>query len=147
MDPLLRLTLRQGTVYYMVHRDLFSAEPHYFIVINRDPFADKALLMAVSSSRVEKVVRRTQRRELPDETVVRISTSEYSEFSKESCIDCNTLFSRSLTELSELRKQGGVVSKADLPVDVLERIIEGVLASPLVSETDKALIRRPDRRE
>lgn len=42
-DVMLRLTLRGGSVYYLQHRDLFSAEPHYFVVLNANPLGDAFL--------------------------------------------------------------------------------------------------------
>jgi hypothetical protein len=39
IDLKLRLTLREGSVYYFAERHLTSPEPHYFIVVNSDPLA------------------------------------------------------------------------------------------------------------
>jgi hypothetical protein len=39
IDSKLRLTLREGSVYYFTERTLTSALPHYFIVVNAEPIA------------------------------------------------------------------------------------------------------------
>jgi len=47
IDLKLRLTLREGSVYYFTERHLTSSEPHYFIVVNSDPLAQLVLLLSV----------------------------------------------------------------------------------------------------
>lgn len=66
---LLRLTLRPGSVYYFQERSFTSPEPHYFIVVNRQPLAGEILVLTVISSKVERVKR--LRKELPG-TIVEI---------------------------------------------------------------------------
>lgn len=136
----LRLTLRPGTVYYLKHRELDSAEPHYFIVLSNSPLKDKVVLMNVLTSKVENQRRRIIRRQLPAETLVEITPVEYSELTKESCVNCNQVFTKPLAEIIQLFPY--MTKKPnDLPKDLLRKILEGVEASPLVSETEKKLIR------
>ena len=66
----IRLSLRQGTVYYMAERGLSSVEPHYFVVLNRNPLGSKLLLLLVASSQVEKAQKRISRKNLPAESLV-----------------------------------------------------------------------------
>jgi len=140
VDPLLRLTLRQGTVYYMPDRGLSSPEPHYFIVVNRNPVGENLLLMAVTTSQVERAERRIERPQMPEETLVHVSPEEYTEFTKPSCVNCNQLFTRTVAEFQAQKRSGNVVDKLDLPAPVLERILKGILASPQVSDEDKAKV-------
>lgn len=136
----IRLSLRQGTVYYMAERGLSSTEPHYFIVLNRKPLESKILLLLVASSQVEKSLKRITRKNLPPESLVVINDTEYDDFTKESSIDCNKLFNKSLEELCEQWKKKEVRAHKDLPRELVEKLIEGVMASPMISEEDKALI-------
>ena len=50
VDLTLRLTLREGSVYYFAERSLTSPEPHYFIVVNSDPLAQRVLVLSAYSS-------------------------------------------------------------------------------------------------
>lgn len=134
----IRLSLRQGTVYYMRDRSLTSLEPHYFIVLNTDPIGDQILLLAVASSQVEKVKRRRGRE--PGSTVVEISEAEYAEFSKDSVIDCNQVFTKSLADLCAQWNRKEIVPKRDVPSDVLAKLRQGVRDSRLVSGADKQRI-------
>jgi len=134
----LRLTLRAGTVYYFQHRALTSVEPHYFIVVNRDPLCDQVLLLVVASSKVESV--RQRRRSMPPETLVEISPVQYEEFRLPSIVDCNRVFRKSLGELVQDHERGLLKPKKDLPSILLTRIQTGIKASPLVEEEAKTLI-------
>jgi hypothetical protein len=136
----IRLSLRQGTVYYMAERGLSSVEPHYFVVLNQNPLGSKILLLLVASSQVEKAQKRISRKNLPPESLVVMDEAEYDDFSKDSCIDCNKLFNKSLEELCEQWRKKEVRAHKDLPRDLVERLIEGVKASPLISEDDQVLI-------
>lgn len=136
----IRLSLRQGTVYYMAERGVSSAQPHYFVVLNRDPFRDKLLLLLVASSQIEKARKRISRKRLPEATLVEIGETEYGDFTKASCIDCNTLFVKSLDELCQLWQKREVRPQRDLPAQLLAKLIEGVRLSTLISAEDKALI-------
>ncbi len=136
----IRLSLRQGTVYYMAERGLSSIEPHYFVVLNQNPLESKLLLLLVATSQVEKAKGRILRKNLPSESLVVIDDAEYDDFSKESCIDCNKLFNKSLEELCEQWRKKEVRAHKDLPRELVEKLIEGVKASPLIVEEDKALI-------
>jgi hypothetical protein len=80
LPPILRLTLRQGATYYFAHRELTSAQPHYFIAVNADPLAGTILAMVVGTSKVDAALER--RAGLPPETVVVVEPEEYADFSK-----------------------------------------------------------------
>jgi hypothetical protein len=134
----IRVTLRPGTVYYFQHRSLTSIEPHYFIVVNRDPIGDQVLLLAVSSSKVESV--RQRRRQLPPATLVEISPADYREFTRLSIVDCNRVFRKSLAELVADWEAGNLQPKDDLPASLLAQIQAGIKLSPQVEDEAKALI-------
>jgi hypothetical protein len=139
-DPLLKLILRQGSVFYIQDRHLTSAEPHYFVVLNLAPLADHCLLLAVSSSKIDNVRRRHAG--LPPETLVEIAMADYAEFTKPSIIDCNTIIEKDHASLIQQLRNDHSINRADLPPAILDKLIAGVLASPLVTEEHKIRIRR-----
>ena len=128
-DPLLKLTLRCGSVYYFQDRHFSSGEPHYFIVINADPLRDTALLLVVSSTKLQKV--RERCRNLPTDTLVYVAPGEYKEFSDPSIIDCNNIVERPLSLLLEKRREKKLGCLADFPQVLLAKIIAGVHKSPI----------------
>ncbi len=137
--PLLNLTLRGGSVYYFQHRDLTSPEPHYFIVLNLDPCGDEFLVLAVSSSNIVGVHDRNSN--LPTNTLVEITPAEYADFTRHSIVDCNHLFRKTKNELLEKLRGGVACEKSSMPSSIVDRLRQGVLASPLVEDSVKVLLR------
>jgi len=135
-----RVSLRQGTVFYARNRALTSSEPHYLVVVNRDPLAQNVLLVVVTTSQIEKAKKRVGIKGLSPDSVVSISKEEYSNFSKDSCVDCNTVISMSLDEFCEKMKAKEVRSHDDLPPEILTKLVEAIRLSPLVAEEDKEKI-------
>ncbi|MDA0767605.1 MAG: hypothetical protein O3A92_12375 [Verrucomicrobia bacterium] len=136
----IRLSLRQGTVYYMAERQLTSIEPHYFVVVNREPLRDRVLLLLVVTSQVEKARQRVARKTLPAETLVEIRQTEYGAFSKDSCVDCNKVFTKSLEELCQQWTRKEIRGEIDLPPILLGQLVRGVQASPLVTGDEKSKV-------
>jgi hypothetical protein len=133
----LRLGLRTGSVYYFQSRELSSGQPHFFIVVNRDPIATKLLLLTIVTSKVDKV--RIRNRERPH-TVVEISPKEYDEFKVLSAVDCNVVLEKSLSELAGLVRRKEVRYHKDLSPETFGKIKAAILASPLVADELKLLL-------
>ena len=133
----LRLGLRPGSVYYFQSRELSSGQPHFFIVVNRDPITTKLLLLTIVTSKVDNV--RIRNRERPH-TVVEISPKEYSEFRMSSAVDCNVVLEKSLSELSGLVRRKEVRYHKDLSPEIFGKIKAAILASPLVADEVKMLL-------
>jgi len=135
----IRLSLRPGTVYYMADRALTSIKPHYFVVVNSDPLRDEVLLLTVASSQIETVKRR--RAKEPESTVVEVSQSTFGDFSKDSIIDCNQVFTKTLQDLCGQWQRKEIIPKNDIPHEILRALQKGVLDSRLVSPSDKEKIK------
>jgi hypothetical protein len=133
----LRLCLRAGSVYYFQARELSSGEPHFFVVVNREPITAKLLLLTIVTSKVEKV--RIRNRARPN-TVVEISPEEYDEFKVLSAVDCNVVLEKPLSELVGLVKRKDVRYHKDLPPEIYAKIKSAILASPLVADELKLLL-------
>ena len=135
----LQLTLRQGTVYYFQHRDLTSSESHYFAVINPDPLNNHLLVLGVFSSQVEST--KSRRRNLPSETLVEVSPQDYSELTKDSIVDCNSPKYIQIEQLAEKMRCKELRHHSDLPEELSAQILQGILASPMVEEKIKKILR------
>jgi len=138
-DSLLRFTLRGGSVYFLQHRDLHSEKSHYFVVLNLDPGCDEFLVLAVASSKITSVKDRS--RNLPPNTLVEITPAEYADFTLPSIVDCNHVFHKTRLELLQ-KLQGNLAwEKTPMPADILAKIRQGVLSSPLIEDAIKDLLR------
>lgn len=134
----IKVTLEAGRVFKLQHRHLSSALAHYFVVVNHSPNSDNLLIMCVFSSQIEKVRRRCS--VYPNETLVEISPSEYSEISKDSIIDCNSLLNMSIEEFIENTYNGLIDYKESLPAKILLKVKKGLLCSPRHSDEIKQKI-------
>lgn len=139
-DPLLRLTLRQGTVYYMAQRSVTSPEPHYCIVLNRDPCSDNLIILSIVTSKVEKRKARARLMGESLETVVEIAPVEYAELKLPSAVDCNDVKMCDVEQFKVDIRQRGVRSCRDIPAKTLKKIVSGVLMSRQVDEVLKSLV-------
>ena len=140
-DPFLRLTLRQGTVYYMPQRSLTSPEPHYCIVLNADPCADEIIVLSIVTSKVEKRKARARLLGESQKTVVAFGPSEYGELKVLSAVDCNDVKRCDAGQFRTDIRQRGVRPCRDIPRETLRKIVEGILASRQVDEMVKSLVR------
>jgi hypothetical protein len=134
----LRLGLRAGSVFYFQARELSSAEPHFFVVLNRDPLGQDLLLLTVFTSQIDKV--RLRNRERP-ETVVEFGPQDYQPLSAPTAVDANVIFRRTVAEMADLVRRKAVGYHPDLPPALLARLCAAALASPVIEEEDKDLIR------
>jgi len=133
----LRAGLRAGSVFYFRSRELTSQEPHFFIVVNREPVRTELLLLTIVTSNIADVRTRNRTRM---ETVVEITPSEYSEFTRLSAVDCNVVLEKPLAELAGMVRRKEVRYHRDLPPNILEKIRAAVLASPLVADELKDML-------
>jgi hypothetical protein len=141
IDFKLRLSLREGTIYYFTDRSLTSSEPHYFIVVNSDPLTQKVVLLSVVTSQIEKV---RLRRKLCPETLVELSPSICNVFKKDCIIDCNDLKEVAIGDFNT-RFVGQSIRyfDKDLPTPLRKALRKAIHASALLSDEQKSLVGKP----
>ena len=141
IDLKLRLSLREGSIYYFTERTLTSPEPHYFIVVNSDPLTQKLLLLSVVTSQIDSV---KLRRKACPETLVELSPSVCDVFKKLSIVDCNDLKTVTLAEFNArfLREKFRYFDK-DLPAPLRKALRKAIHASNILSDEQKALVSKP----
>lgn len=96
--------------------------------------------MVVSSSQIENTKKLHAAK--PPETLVEIAENEYADFTKDSIISCNQVFTKTKQQLIRQINNGGQ-QKQRMPEPILEKLREGVLASPTVERWIKKML-RPD---
>lgn len=144
MDPeaVLHCTLRQGTVYKLLNRNIPSPKPHYQIVLNIRPLDSHDLHVAVVTSQVEDLKALLNRPGVDPSTIVFIDPSEYHPpLYLDSGVDCNRVRLLRKEELlerwNERETDHGL---PDCPNALLDRIKKGVLISDKVEDEIKAAI-------
>ena len=141
IDLKLRMSLREGSVYYFTDRSLTSPEPHYFIVVNADPLRQEVLLLGVCSSKVAEV--KARRKDFP-ETIVEIAPQKLDVLKKLSIVDCNDLKQVRLAEFNArfVRKEIEYFDK-DLPAVLRNALRKAIHASKILPDEIKALVPKP----
>ncbi len=141
IDSKLRLTLREGAVYYFTERTLTSALAHYFIVVNAEPVTQQVLLLSVVTSKVEDVKRRRADRL---DTLVELSPEIFDVLNKPSIVDCNSLKTIPLGEFNTrfVRGEIGCFGK-DLPMPLRKALRRAIHASTILTDELKALVAHP----
>jgi len=141
IDLKLRLSLREGTVYYFTHHTLTSPEPHYFIVVNHDPLTQKLLLLGVVTSKIEKA--KLRRKECL-ETLVEMGENDFDVLTKPSIVDCNDLKEVPLADFNTSFVANEIkYFDKDLPVMLRKALRKAIHASTILSDEQKALVAKP----
>lgn len=94
--------------------------------------------MVCSTSQVDKAKRR--RRNSPH-TLVKISKTEYPVFTKESVVDCNSVFEKTVDEIVDLLEAKRLKHKPEMPIEIVKKLRNAVLASPIVENRIKEMLR------
>jgi len=80
-------TMKTGSVYYFEEEQLSSTEPHYFVVLNKEPRTEEFLILVCASSQVEKRRQTIQKLGFPQETLVFVSSTDYRLFRRDTVIE------------------------------------------------------------
>ncbi len=139
-EAAIRATIRPGSVYYFVEESFKSTEPHYFIVINNKPLEDKVVLLVCASSQIDKV--RQRRKTCPEETLVYIDPTRYSDFSGDSIVDCNSIHEKTVEQLVDKLARDELRLKSEMDVSLIEQFRQGVLTSHLIEHRIKKSLQR-----
>lgn len=137
-EVVIKSTIRLGSVYYFTEESLQSAEPHYFIVINKDPHEDKIVFLVCAQSQITKV--KQLRKNFSPETLVEINPKQYTGFRVDSIIDCNNVWEKSIDQLVDKLARGELKLKPEMDVSLVKRLKAGILCSPLIEHRIKALL-------
>lgn len=136
-DIRIKSTIKAGSVYYFVEESIHSNEPHNFIVINKDPLNDPAILLVCCSSQLEIVKRRSGK--FPG-TLVEISAEQYSGFTKSTIVNCNFIIEKTIESIIDKLRTGQLKAKAEIDMAIVEEIRTAVRSSPLIERYIKLMI-------
>jgi hypothetical protein len=138
-EAAIKATIRPGSVYYFPEESFTTSEPHYFIVVNKDPFTEELVILVCASSKIEAV--RKRRKSCPPETVIEIGPKHYPELRVDSIIDCNYVLEKSIDQLVTKMKTGQLKLKTEMNISIVERLRQGILSSPVIEKRIKDRLR------
>ena len=134
-------TIRTGSVFYFEEERLSSTEPHYFIVLNKDPRVEEMVVLLCASSQIEKRQRIARHLGFPPKTLVIVTPTEYPLFTKETVIDCNRTFETTTQSLIEKLENNKLKVCTEIMAEaIVEKLLQGVAVSSKIAENIKQLL-------
>lgn len=137
-EVVIKATIRPGSVYYFPEDSFNTIEPHYFIVINREPLTDTLVILVCASSKIDKV--KSRRATCPANTLIEITPAQYCGFTVDSIIDCNYVLEKSIDQLVDKLKSRKLMLKIEMDINIVNKLRDGVLSSPTVEKYIKDLL-------
>lgn len=139
-DVFFGTTLKVGIVYYF-HADTLvrTSESHFFVVLG---YTDSVILSVCATTKITERKRFSVIKKLPPQTLVEVEPDAVSNgLTKLSLFDCNFIHEHSIHYLSEKHEKTHIHVTGEMPGLIVERLISGALASPLVTREKKRIIR------
>jgi hypothetical protein len=137
-DVIIKTTIQLGTVYYFPEESFSSSQPHYFVVINKDPVNDTVIFLVWASSKIEKV--RERRLGCHADTLVEITPTDYKGFSIPSIIDCNKIMEIDINKIITRFSQNTLQIAPEMDPAIVNRLRQGVLKSNRIDNRIKLLL-------
>lgn len=116
-----------------------QSKNRYFVILNRNPKTDRALVLVTSTTQIVKRREYVARMGISEKTIVEVSAGEYSVFSSDSAFNCNEVFEVDMSDLIRKVEDDGSMDYPKMPDSILHRLIDGVKESPVVTEEIKGL--------
>ncbi len=136
----LRKILKPGSVFYFAHQESTGEDPHYFVILNKDPQTNELLVLVNATTKIEKRRFFISHRGLPAGTLVVLKPEEAPFLKKESAFDCNYPRLIPVEDLIGKFKMKELKMRGEAGISIVERLRKAVLASPLVDEKTKDII-------
>lgn len=117
-----------------------QSKNRYFIVLNKNPKTDTALIMVTSTRQIQKKKEFVKRAGITEKTIVEVRAKEHPMFTSDSAFNCNEVFEVKMKDLIRKIEENGSMNYPKLNDGILKRIIVGINESPEVSQAIKNLI-------
>ena len=138
---LLEQVVERRKIFKFKNSRLHSKEPHYHIVIHNDK-EKKSYIFACSTTQYEKRKRYIELEGLPETTLIWIKPSENNGLTKNSYIDCNSVFVISDDEFYQKYSEGGLSLEGELEEGYFYQICKGIADSPKNSNEIRELAQK-----
>ena len=137
------LCIEQGAVFNFrmeVNGTNRQSKNRYFVVLNRNPKTDTALVLITSTTQIEKRREFVKRAGISEQTIVSVSPKEYSVFTAESAFNCNDVVEVSMSDLIRKVEDDGSMNYPKIPDSILAKLIIGINKSPRIAPAIKKLL-------
>lgn len=120
-----------GSVLRLSNSNTFSVEPHYHIILNKNPLTDPDIVMVIASTNIEGRLRHAQKTGKAPSTLLIFENKDCSFLSEESIFDCNSPSAISLSALYDKYNCGEwtIKNKFSVSPEILEKFRNAVRLS------------------
>ena len=140
-DVILKVVLRPGAIL-LYKDDAFPDKAHFFVIINMTILYNQPLFLLCATSQVVKKQAFISSRNLPLETLVIVHPADCNFLKKETVFNCNSVLERPIEMIKEKIDNSEIKKYAEVTGDILGKLRNGVLISPLVPEKIKRIIKK-----
>jgi len=137
------LCIEQGSVFnFFLEVDGPGRESknRYFVVLNRNPKTDTALILLTSTTKVAKQLEYARRSGISGDTIVLVSPDDYLPFSDDCAFNCNDVHKVCMSDLVRKIEEDGSDNYPKMPAGIINKLIKGVYVSPLVEQDIKKFL-------
>ena len=133
--------LEPGFAFRMKGDEPFQSDSyHVFVVLNRNPKTGECLILANSTSKVDKRKRTLNSLGIdPEKTTVMFKPGDYSFITKETIFDCNSINTIDIKDIPFAGDQIRFLSE-NMREDDVQRLVAAVKNSPRVEPKYKSLL-------
>ena len=139
-ETLFKNTVQKGSVFYFVEDTFETDRPHFFVVLNDDPKNEKILILVCAVTLSVKVAFLYEKFKYLRETMVDVTPSLCSFLKHPSIFNCNSPIEKSFLVFIDKLKDGKLKHVGEVNQELLSKLRDGVLASPLVTKECKKLL-------
>jgi hypothetical protein len=132
--------IEEKKVYYFSSKKLNTSVPHYFVCVLKNN-QEMLILVCCTSDKNDKQKRRIEILGL-HKTLVWINPTPENGFSKDTFVNCNSIFEYTIEDFRILYEQNSLEFKGIISDSDYEQIINGLFESPTITEEIKSLIRK-----
>ena len=126
---------------YLFNGKINTKYPHYKVVLNSNVSSETYLIfLSIATSQVKKRKEFIKQRWLNPKTLVIIKPDKVACLSMETCFDCNSIVWYNIHELYWFKLEWKLMYKWDMPDNIMEKIIEWVKISELISPYEKDIV-------
>jgi len=137
------LLIEQGSVFNFlmdVDGPNRQSKNRYFVVLNKSPKTDTAIILVTSTTQIVRRREFVQRARISEQTIVVVSPHEYPVFKSESAFNCNDVIEVGMQDLIRKVENNGSMNYPKIPDSILAKLIIGINESPRIAPAVKKLL-------
>jgi hypothetical protein len=131
-------SIEVGTVYYFSDLNIKSGEPHYNVILNKNPKSESFIIFVPATTLDIWSAQSAQK--FPRETIVDVTETDCPFLNRVSLFDCNRPIIRHIDVLKAKALSGELKIKGQASIEIVEKLRNGIKMSKLVTTRAKKIL-------